>query len=62
MGDQRLAQHLQGTTPLPSLQLGIVPSSNVGDCTGGYSCAYSRNISWAGEQTPLPTHPSWAVA
>ena len=25
-----------------------------GNCDSGYSCAYARNISWAGPQTPLP--------
>jgi len=60
--DQRLAQHLQGATPLPSLQLGLVPGSNVGDCTGGYSCAYIRNISWAGPSTPLPSISDPGVA
>lgn len=52
--DQQIAQRLAGVTPLPSLQLGVVAGSNVGDCTAGYSCAYTRNISWAGPATPLP--------
>jgi hypothetical protein len=26
----------------------------VGTCDSGYSCAYTRNISWAGPSTPLP--------
>lgn len=38
----------------PSLQIGIQPGGNTGDCTAGYSCAYTRNIAWAGPTTPLP--------
>lgn len=38
----------------PSLQIGIQAGGNTGDCTAGYSCAYTRNISWAGPTTPLP--------
>ena len=32
---------------------------STGGCDSGYSCAYSRNISWAGPRTPLNklTHP-----
>ncbi len=60
--DQEIAQRLQGLTPLPSLQLGVVPGSNVGDCTAGYSCAYTRNISWAGPATPLPNVTDPGVA
>lgn len=52
--DQRLAQEIGYTTRFPSLQLGGEGGSSVGGCDSGYSCAYSRNISWAGPQTPLP--------
>jgi hypothetical protein len=38
----------------PSLQVGIQAGGNTGDCTAGYSCAYTRNISWAGPTTPMP--------
>ncbi|MEQ1507506.1 MAG: DUF1552 domain-containing protein, partial [Myxococcota bacterium] len=38
----------------PSLQVGIQPGGNTGDCTAGYSCAYTRNVAWAGPTTPLP--------
>ncbi len=41
-------------TRLPSLQLGIDGGSGAGGCDSGYSCAYSRNISWADATTPLP--------
>ncbi|MCX4240640.1 DUF1552 domain-containing protein [Paraliomyxa miuraensis] len=50
--DQIYAQHLAGQTVIPSLQLGIDGGGNSGGCDSGYSCAYSRNISWVGN-TPL---------
>jgi len=52
--DQIAAAALGTTTPFPSLQVGLIPGGNTGDCTAGYSCAYSRNISWAGPATPMP--------
>lgn len=55
--DQLLAGELAarlGPSPLPSLQLGAQGGDSVGDCDNGFSCAYARNISWAGEATPLP--------
>lgn len=50
--DQVYAQHIGGQTVIPSLQLGIEGGGNSGGCDSGYSCAYSRNISWVGN-TPL---------
>ncbi len=50
--DQVYAQHIGGETVLPSLQLGVDGGGNSGGCDSGYSCAYSRNISWVGN-TPL---------
>jgi len=60
--DQVAAQALGGDTTFPSIQLGTAGGSSVGDCDSGYSCAYSRNISWAGPSTPLPkvTNPRLA--
>jgi hypothetical protein len=52
--DQVAANALGGETALPSVQIGIDGGTSVGGCDSGYSCAYSRNISWAGPQTPLP--------
>ena len=52
--DQVAAQALGGATLFPSLQLGTDGGASTGGCDSGYSCAYSRNISWAGPQTPLP--------
>jgi hypothetical protein len=52
--DQVYAQALGDATPVPSLQLGIEGGTGVGNCDSGYSCAYTRNISWANAVTPLP--------
>jgi hypothetical protein len=52
--DQVAAQALGSATLFPSLQLGIEGGIATGDCDSGYSCAYARNISWAGPATPLP--------
>ncbi|MEX1362715.1 MAG: DUF1552 domain-containing protein [Nannocystaceae bacterium] len=59
--DQVYAQHIGDQTVVPSLQLGIEGGGNSGGCDSGYSCAYSRNISWQGN-TPLSklTSPSTA--
>ncbi len=62
--DQRLVPTLsagRGGTPLPSLQLGAQGGDSVGDCDNGFSCAYSRNISWASETTPLAKEVSPAA-
>jgi hypothetical protein len=58
--DQHLAEAFGTETSLKSLQLGIDGGSSAGGCDSGYSCAYARNISWAGPSTPLPklTDPS----
>ena len=52
--DQVVAQAIGGGSTFPSLQLGTSGGASVGGCDSGYSCAYTRNISWAGEATPLP--------
>lgn len=52
--DQVAAAAQAEFTRFPSLQLGIDGGGSVGNCDSGYSCAYARNISWAGPQTPLP--------
>jgi hypothetical protein len=52
--DQVAAGVLGRDTLFPSLQVGIQPGGNTGDCTAGYSCAYTRNIAWADPVTPLP--------
>jgi hypothetical protein len=50
--DQLIAGQVGAATRFPSLVLGLEGGGNVGGCDSGYSCAYSRNISWAGPQTP----------
>ncbi|MFV8755718.1 DUF1552 domain-containing protein [Nannocystaceae bacterium ST9] len=52
--DQVYAQALGDATPIASLQLGIEGGTGIGNCDSGYSCAYTRNISWADAVTPLP--------
>jgi hypothetical protein len=52
--DQVAANALGSATRFPSLQLGTHGGSSSGGCDSGYSCAYSRNISWAGPTSPLP--------
>ena len=51
--DQLAAKSLSTGTRFASLQLGIEGGSSVGGCDSGYSCAYTRNISWAGPSNPL---------
>lgn len=51
--DQICAQQLAGQTRLASIELGLVGSRNAGSCDSGYSCAYSSNISWRNETTPM---------
>lgn len=51
--DQAIAEGVGRMTRFPSLQTGIDAGASAGDCDSGYSCAYSRNISWSGPTTPL---------
>lgn len=59
--DQLAAEAIGTQTPFASLQFGMEGGTSVGDCDSGYSCAYSRNISWASETTPMPKMTSPAV-
>ena len=52
--DQVIADHLRGTTPLPSLELGNESRRGTGNCDSGYACSYANNISWSGPTTPMP--------
>lgn len=52
--DQVAASQLVNKTNLPSIELGLKSSRNAGSCDSGYSCAYSSNISWRNETTPMP--------
>lgn len=51
--DQALAEALGRETRLPSLEIGAEPGRQAGKCDSGYSCAYSNNISWRNEATPM---------
>ncbi len=51
--DQAAAQMIGQRTRFSSLELGVDPGRNAGNCDSGYSCAYSSNISWSSESTPV---------
>ncbi|XVJ60726.1 MAG: DUF1552 domain-containing protein [Tepidisphaera sp.] len=51
--DQLAASKLGSSTRLPSLELGCEHGPSAGNCDSGYSCAYSSNISWRDETTPM---------
>lgn len=52
--DQVAAQRVGLATPFPSLELGTDKGQLSGNCDSGYSCAYSFNIAWRTENTPMP--------
>jgi hypothetical protein len=52
--DQLAAQRLGQETRLPSLEIGCESGAQAGNCDSGYSCAYSTNLSWRSESTPVP--------
>jgi Protein of unknown function (DUF1552) len=56
--DQVIASQNRKDTPLPSLELAILPNSVTGGCDTGYSCAYGTTLAWASPTTPLPTQAS----
>ncbi len=51
--DQLAASRIGNATRFPSLELGIDRGAQAGNCDSGYSCAYSSNISWRSESTPM---------
>lgn len=51
--DQVGANHIGRQTRFASLELGCERGRGAGNCDSGYSCAYSSNISWASETTPV---------
>jgi hypothetical protein len=51
--DQVAASHIGRATRFESLELGLEPGRQGGKCDTGYSCAYSNNISWRNESTPM---------
>ncbi len=52
--DQVIANAKGDLTTHASLQFGTQGGGNAGGCDSGYSCAYTRNISWADPVTPIP--------
>ena len=52
--DQVAASKIGTRTRFPSLELGCDQAKQTGNCDSGYSCAYSFNIAWKTESTPLP--------
>jgi hypothetical protein len=52
--DQMAAQKAGKQTKFASLELGCDRGLQAGNCDSGYSCAYSANLSWRGESTPMP--------
>lgn len=51
--DQVAAAKIGSATRLPSLEIGIERGRDAGGCDSGYACAYSNNISWKTESTPM---------
>ncbi|HZQ45730.1 MAG TPA: DUF1552 domain-containing protein, partial [Verrucomicrobiae bacterium] len=56
--DQIMAEKIGRQTRLASLELGCDRGQQAGMCDSGYSCAYSYNISWKTESTPMPPEVS----
>ncbi|MSU36314.1 MAG: DUF1552 domain-containing protein [Pedosphaera sp.] len=52
--DQFVATKIVRKTRFASLELGCDRSQLSGNCDSGYSCAYSFNIAWKSEATPMP--------
>lgn len=52
--DQVAAQAVGGRTRFPSIELGCEDGRQAGNCDSGYACAYSNNISWRSETSPMP--------
>lgn len=51
--DQVAAQIAGKATRFASLELGCEQGRSAGNCDSGYSCAYSSNVSWASEASPV---------
>jgi hypothetical protein len=51
--DQLAAQKVGSATRFASLEIGCEGGKNSGNCDSGYSCAYSANLSWRTESTPM---------
>lgn len=51
--DQIAATQVGKSTRLPSIELGCEHAPSAGSCDSGYSCAYTSNISWRDDSTPM---------
>ncbi|MFK7736171.1 MAG: DUF1552 domain-containing protein [Pirellulaceae bacterium] len=51
--DQVAAKAIGQRTRFSSVELGTDAGRQAGGCDSGYSCAYSSNISWSSESTPV---------
>ena len=51
--DQVAAQAIGTKTRFASLEMGLEGSAQAGNCDSGYSCAYSSNLAWRNESSPL---------
>ena len=51
--DHVIAKAIGHQTRFASLELGAETGRQSGKCDSGYSCAYSNNISWRDEATPM---------
>ena len=51
--DQVAAQHVGQHTKFSSLEIGCDAGTQAGNCDSGYSCAYSGNIAWRTESSPV---------
>lgn len=51
--DQFIAEQIKDQTRFGSLEIGVEGGRQAGKCDSGYSCAYSNNISWRNEVTPM---------
>ena len=51
--DQIIADGVGHQTRFASLEIGAETGRQSGNCDSGYSCAYSNNISWRDEATPM---------
>jgi hypothetical protein len=52
--DQIAAFKAGGDTRFGSLEIGCDRGLQSGNCDSGYSCAYSANLSWRSDSTPMP--------
>ena len=52
--DQFAAAQVGADTRLGSLEIGCENGRPAGNCDSGYSCAYTSNVSWRDEDTPVP--------